>query len=277
MTRNQFRKLFRATGPAVLPVIHVTDVPQTVRNVRAALAEGAQGVFLINHDFPKDGLIPIIGRVREAFPSAWLGVNFLGVTGLEAFPILGELEAKGVQFDAYWADDARIEESGTEQAEAEAITAARAQSGWTGLYFGGTAFKKQREVAAADWGRAAEAACRHMDAVTTSGVATGEAADVSKIETFREACGDHPLAVASGVTPENVHLYASLVDAILVATGINQEGDFYNIDRSRLRRLITAVRGQALSDRPAADKRDDRDDRWYLPLMAPNTKGPKFA
>ncbi len=277
MNRDEFRKSFRSTGPAVLPVIHVTDVPQAVRNVRAALAEGAHGVFLINHDFQKEDLIPIIGRVREAFPALWLGVNFLGVTGLEAFPILGELEAKGVHVDAYWADDARIDERVSEQAEAQAIDAARASSGWSGTYFGGTAFKKQREVDAADLGRSAETACRHMDAVTTSGIATGEAADLSKIETFRAACGDHPLAVASGVTPQNVHLYAGLVDAILVATGINREGDFYNIDPARLRKLIVAVRKHALADNSASDGGNDRDDRWYLPLMAPNTKGEKFA
>ncbi len=274
MTRTEFRKAFRSAGPAVLPVIHVADVPQAMRNVRVAIAEGAHGVFLINHDFPREDLLPIIERVREAFPSVWLGVNFLGVTGVDAFPILGELQDKGIQVDAYWADDARIDEGAEAQTEAQAIDAARAASGWRGLYFGGTAFKKQREVTPSDYGLAAEMACRHMDAVTTSGTATGEAAELAKIETFRTACGDHPLAVASGVTPDNVDLYAGLVDAILVATGINHDGDFYNIDPARLRRLIKAVRDHALT---GGVEPDDRDDRWYLPLMAPNTKGPKFA
>ena len=241
MTRTEFRKAFRAAGPAVLPVIHVANVQQALRNVEAAQSEGAQGVFLINHDFPQEDLVPIMERVREAFSSLWLGVNFLGVTGRDAFPVLGELQTRGVQIDAYWADDARIDERETSQDEAGAIDAARAASGWNGLYFGGTAFKKQREVASKDYAAAAGIACRHMDVVTTSGVATGEAAELSKIEVFRAACGDHPLAIASGVTPENVHLYARLVDAVLVATGINHEGDFYNIDPTRLRDLLAKV------------------------------------
>ena len=248
MNRTEFRKFFKVAGPAVLPVIHVADTGQALRNARVALAEGAQGVFLINHDFSPEELLPAIRDVRQAYPSLWLGVNFLAVTGRDAFPMLGALQAEGVMVDAYWADDARIDERADRQTEALEIDAVRADSGWTGLYFGGTAFKKQREVDPADHALSAQIACRHMDAVTTSGVATGRAADISKIETFRAACGAHPLAIASGVTPENVHLYAPLVDAILVATGINHDGDFYNTDPARLRQLVSRVREIALGD-----------------------------
>ncbi len=242
MDRRAFRKLFKTLGPAVLPVIHVLNAEQAIRNVRAIMGEGAQGVFLINHDFSRDELLPVIEHVRGSFPELWLGVNFLAVTGRHAFPILGDLERQGILVDAYWADDARIDENVETQTEAEEIDRIRAKSFWSGLYFGGTAFKKQREVAPADYGRSAEIACRHMDVVTTSGIATGEAADLAKIAAFREACGDHAIAIASGVTPENVHHYAREVDAILVATGINHDGDFYNADPARLRQLVTNVR-----------------------------------
>lgn len=242
MDRTAFRKLFKSLGPAVLPVIHVLDGDQAIRNVRVIMGGGAQGVFLINHDFARDDLLPVIEQVRTAFPALWLGVNFLAVTGKDAFPVLGDLERRGFPVDAYWADDARIDERAGIQEEAEEIDRVRADSGWSGLYFGGTAFKKQREVAPEDYGRAAEIACRHMDVVTTSGIATGQAADLAKIGTFRNACGDQAIAIASGVTPDNVHSYANEVDAILVATGINHEGDFYNADPARLERLMANVR-----------------------------------
>lgn len=85
-----------------------------------------------------------------------------------------------------------------------------------------------------------------MDVVCTSGVATGHEADVAKIETFRAAIGDIPLAIASGITPENAKRYAGLVDMILVATGINYEADFYNIDPARLDALlvVTNIQGE---------------------------------
>ena len=83
MERGVFHKLFKTgAAPAVFPVIHVQNFEQAKRNVTVALREGAQGVFLINHDFFAAKLLPIIKQIRAAFPYLWLGVNFLGVTGM---------------------------------------------------------------------------------------------------------------------------------------------------------------------------------------------------
>lgn len=237
MNRQQFHGHFSCHGPVVTPVIHVTDIDQVFRNIRLALDEGAHGIFLINHDFGIPPFLPIVRQTREAFPDLWLGVNFLAVTGRDAFPILGELEAEGCRIEAYWADDARIDERTAIQAEAEEIAETRRLSGWSGLYFGGTAFKKQRPVDPADYERSARLATGYMDAVTTSGIATGHEVDLAKIADFRRGIGDHALALASGVTPENVTQYRD-VDCLLVATGINREGDFYNIDPRRLATLL---------------------------------------
>jgi len=128
-----------------------------------------------------------------------------------AFPILGELQAEGCKVDGYWADDARMDER---------------------------PFKKQRDVDPAQYGKSARIATKYMDVVVTSGVATGHAADVGKIDTFREHCGDTALGLASGITPENAGQYADAVDLFMVATGINHDGDFYNIDPERLKRLM---------------------------------------
>ena len=70
--------------------------------------------------------------------------------------------------DGYWADDARIDETRRSPAEADEIAGARAGSGWTGLYFGGTAFKKQRPVDPAHYEQAAKiAATRTRNAKST--------------------------------------------------------------------------------------------------------------
>lgn len=235
MDRSKFRDMFKAHGPAVLPVIHVLETERTLTNVDILTELGAPGCFLINHDFEVATFLPIVRQVRAARPELWMGVNFLGVTGLDAFPRLAALEKDGIRIDAYWADDARIDERRIEQPEAQAIDAARA--GWSGMYFGGTAFKKQRPVAEADYGTAARIACDWMDVVCTSGLATGIEADDSKIETFRQAIGNRALALASGITPVNAHRYAS-VDAFMVATGINYDDNFYDIEPARLAHLL---------------------------------------
>lgn len=240
MQRNAFHKLFKSAGPVVLPVIHVLDTPRTLRNVREVIGAGAAGCFLINHDFAPDLFLPIICDVRAAHPSLWMGVNFLAVTGKVAFPMLGKLAQEGVFVDGYWADDARIDEHG-ENAEARDIAQIYQDSGWSGLYFGGTCFKKQRDVNPEYYGDAARAACPFMDVVTTSGAATGQAADVGKIDTFRTAIGDKALALASGVRLENAHTFSD-VDCFMVATGINETGNFYDIDPVRLDALMQVTR-----------------------------------
>ena len=72
----------------------------------------------------------------------------------------------------------------------------------------------------------------------------GHAPDLTKIARFRASIGEAPLALASGITPENAGLFAADVDCFLVATGINHPGDFYNIDPARLAALLQAVGAQ---------------------------------
>lgn len=241
VTRADFHKLFKAPGPVVLPVIHVLDTERTLKNIDVLIRAGAAGCFLINHDFEMDGLPPILRDVRARHPGLWMGCNFLAVTGKDAFPVLGQLQAEGCMVDGYWADDARIDETKRKPAEADEIAATRGASGWTGMYFGGTAFKKQRDVAPEMYETAARIAATRMDVVTTSGVATGEEADLTKIEDFRRGIGDTAMALASGITPENATSYRD-VDAFLVATGINQPGNFYDIDPDRLNALMAITR-----------------------------------
>ncbi len=277
MHSHIFHKQFKTVGPAVLPVIHAQDDEQIDRNIEIAVRCGAQGVFLINHDFDVTRFLPLVERCRQAHPLLWLGVNFLGVTGRDAFPILGDLEFRGLAIDAYWADDACIDEQHESQAQAGEINIVREESGWSGIYFGGTAFKKQRAVDPADYLRSGQIAAQWMDVVITSGVATGEAAEIEKIETFRQGVGTGALAVASGITPENVHDYAPYVDAILVATGINLPQDFYNLDRTRLSRLIDNCRCSAVQQNNSGSPDGEANKRSYLRLMAPTVKGDAFA
>ena len=189
--------------------------------------------------------------MRQQFPDLWIGVNFLAVTGKVAFPILANLQNEGTRVDAYWADDARIDEQqdADGQSEATEIQIIKRECGWNGLYFGGTAFKKQREVEPSDYARSATLACNLMDVVTTSGIATGHSADIGKIQTFRDACGETPLALASGITPENVSEYLPYVDGVLVSTGINIKDDFYNIDPVRLAKLMELAKQERAHDR----------------------------
>ena len=243
MNRSELAKNFETNGPVVLPVIHAINDKQVFSNVVRLLDCGCTGFFLINHDFKYPEFLPIIRNTKDRFPDVWIGVNFLGITGDIAFPILENLKFDGINVDAYWGDDARIDEKKPldRQIEAENILRVHATSEWKGLYFGGTAFKKQRVVDPKDFYVSAQLACHFMDVVTTSGTATGIAPNITKIHAFREACGTSALALASGVTEENICAYSPYVDVFLVATGVNFEGDFYNIETRRLNRLMKKI------------------------------------
>ena len=238
MNRVEFHDFFGDNAPIILPVIHVIDHDQTANNIETLIDAGISGCFLINHDFGVDKFLPIIRSIRSCYTDFWIGLNFLAVTGRDAFPVLATLGKQGCRIDAYWADDARIDEREDQQIEADEIQNIRKQTGWNGLYFGGTAFKKQRKVKPANYTKSALIAGGFMDVVTTSGIATGNAAEISKITTFRSALPNKPIALASGITPENAADYA-MVDCFMVATGINIADDFYNIDPAKLGLLIS--------------------------------------
>ena len=227
----RFRQVF-TNKHVVLPVLHVTSLAQARRNAQIAKDAGADGVFLINHAIGSDALLSIHAGVAELLPGWWIGVNCLDLDPETVFSRISS-RVSGV-----WVDNAMIQEGQDEQPDAEAVLKAQAANGWTGLYFGGVAFKYQRHVN--DLRTAAQTARRFMDVVTTSGPGTGKAAQVQKIRTMKAALGDFPLAIASGITPDNVQDYLPYSDCYLVATGIGSS--FEDLDPALVKRLVETVR-----------------------------------
>lgn len=218
------------TKTKVLPVIHVLTEAQALDEVAKAKDCDADGVFLINHSSPWTHLRGVFDSAHSQFPTFPIGVNCLDLRPSEMFEAFPDV-------DAIWVDNAGINERADEQPLAEQILEARKD--FEGLYFGGVAFKYQRAVS--DVERAASIATEYLDVVTTSGPATGSPASPDKVRLMKEAIGDeHPLAIASGVTPENVETFLPHVDYILCATGISD--DFHTLNAERTKQLIEKVR-----------------------------------
>jgi hypothetical protein len=231
MTDARYRTRF-GTTPRVFIVIHAEDAGQAERNADIAHAAGADGVFVINHAISGEALRPIADHLRTRWPDWFIGANCLDRAPAQGFELLGG----GV--DALWSDNAAIDERCTDQPAAAAILAAQRQHAPTALHFGGVAFKYQRQPD--DLAAACAAAVPYVDIVTTSGPGTGLAADVVRIRAMRAALGAAPLAIASGITPENVGDYLPYTDAFLVATGVSIS--FTELDAARVQRLVQRVR-----------------------------------
>lgn len=229
-----FKEVF-SNKHVILPVIHVETKEQTLKNAEIAKEAGVDGVFLISmKGMSHQDLLKMHKMVKKEFATWWVGVNYLDLPAICVFENLNN-KVNGV-----WADNARIYEFLNEQIYAEQIAQARKKSDWQGLYFGGVAFKYQENVNNVK--KAAAIAKYYMDVVTTSGDYTGSAPDLRKIELMKEGVGHSPLAIASGISPENVKNYLQYADCFLVATSLLKPGT-EDFDSSRVKKLIEVVRG----------------------------------
>lgn len=233
---------------AFFPVIHIDTQDLALVNAQIAVEAGAQGVFLINHGRSSDHRLPYIAMaIRQNFPKLWIGANFLSMIPFDAQDFVNTLEAS-YHFEGLWVDDAMVDESLAEDdpnQDAMRLAEQRKSMAWSGLYFGGTAFKYQRPVAEKDLPTAARIASRYTDVVVTSGPGTGLEADINKIKLMKEALGDFPLGIASGITLQNVDHYLPYVNAFLVSTGIcmndGRGEDFYRFDAKKVKPLADRI------------------------------------
>ena len=210
----------------LLPVIHPTSRDAAMRALDVARESGADGVFLIDQGMEAEDVLWLLAdRLRDQ-PDFWLGMNWLGRPPqrvVEEF--FDYVEYGSVLPGGVWSD------------RAEALMD---RGRWCGLYFGGVAFKYQPQpVDLREAVRLARA--DGVDVVTTSGPATGQPASLDKVLRFREALGDRPLALASGVSAGNVRAFLPHVDAFLVASSI--ERGFGVLDPDKVRQLADLVHG----------------------------------
>lgn len=211
MSTNRYRTQFPQKH-TVLPVVHVTSLEQALRNVGIAQQAGADGVFLIGHDLWWTALSAIHVEVKEAFPDFWVGVNFLDLTPEQALRV-----GSGRKLHS---DELRIPTQGI---WTDNYSHAPRPDNFNGLSFGGVAFKYQ--IQPTNLVLNSQDAKQYMDVVVTSGTGTGKAPNVEKIKTMKEAIGDFPLAIASGITTKNVVDFLPYADCFMVATGISSSDD----------------------------------------------------
>jgi predicted TIM-barrel enzyme len=213
-----------------LPVVHVLDEQTTYRNLELLQNCGADGVFLISHGtMYADELINHRNDVMCRF-DMWMGINFLDLNPYQAFTRMnngfdGKLYGA---LDGIWTDNAGVEDDNTAYADKLQSVTGNLKSG---IYFGGVAFKYQKLVK--DLTKVTQLARNYVDVITASGEGTGKAANLDKIITMHEAAEGFPMAIASGVTPDNVDLYLPYIGAFLVATGISVDENNFDLEKTK--------------------------------------------
>lgn len=221
----------------VLPVIHYESDEQVLRNAQIAVDAGCAGVFLIHMDGEdqklsladrdiqaRKRLSPVTRDIKTRWPNLLVGINYLGMCPAEAVRINIE-----DGFDMTWTDAQLSHSRAAPWGLADRVRAAQVAN-VEHLVFAGVAFKHQRDESHPE--HAAVRAHEFGFIPTTSGPATGVAAEVRKIASMRQALGAAPLAIASGITPENVREFAPHLTHVLVATGVSSS--FYEFDFEKL-------------------------------------------
>ena len=231
---SNYHRLF--PNKALFCVIHTESVVQTLRNAQIAFGEGADGAFLIDHTGCLS-LRDVYCAVRAQYQAEWIGLNFLGRHLWSNNLNAGSIEG----LSGLWVDNAGY---GTVHGgqygpsfPAKVAQRLRNLSGFSGIYFGGVAFKYQRVIV--DSAEEASEIVPYVDVVTTSGSATGKPPQSEKISQIRKAIGDQPLAIASGMTERNIKSFLGLVDCFLVATGISRSQT--ELDPSRVRKMARII------------------------------------
>ncbi|MCC6646372.1 MAG: BtpA/SgcQ family protein [Polyangiaceae bacterium] len=83
------------------------------------------------------------------------------------------------------------------------------------------------------------------DAIVVSGRATGARVDVARLIDAREAAGDAPVLIGSGLTPDDAEALCPLIDGAFVGTWLKRDGALSNpVDEGRVRALVEATRGR---------------------------------
>lgn len=229
-TKIVFPGLQLANRLKTYPVIHFLNRQLALSEVGVARDAGADGVFLISHQGDDATLIDVAQQARDAHPGFPIGINLLSRSAEDA---VHATVAHGLPM--VWADDMGVSSAGLSQ---EGVRLAALACSYPGLmFFASVAFKYQAPEPRPD--EAARQALAAGFLPTTSGAGTGQAPDVGKVASMSAAAGGL-LAVASGMTPENIATFAPYLSHCLVATGIGH--DEHRIDFEKLVRFIAASR-----------------------------------
>lgn len=209
----------------VYPVIHHRDDATTLSEARIAYEAGADGVFLISHLGNNNDLIPLAVNIKKLF-NFKVGLNFLGNDAMDTAKIV---KANGL--DMVWSDYCGLSSEGLSLEGYELHF--WSQYNPTIEIFASVAFKYQAHEPNPPL--AAELAKKNGFIPTTSGYGTGHAPTVEKIESMSKAT-DGLLAVASGMTPDNIEDFKDHISHVLVSTGISL--DEYHFDKEKIVKFI---------------------------------------
>lgn len=255
--------------PLLLGMVHVQALPGTpfarlplpdivgiaVGEAEMLIKAGFDGVILENmHDRPylkgpvgpeiTAGMTAVAVGVRQALgPLVPVGIQILAGANREALAValaagLSFIRAEGFVF-AHTADEGWIEACAGDLLRERRRLGTDHIKIWADIQKKHSAHSVTADLTIDDWAHGAD--FFGADALILTGSRTGVAADAAQLHEVKQACS-LPVAIGSGLTPDNAHLFMA-ADAWIVGSWIKQDGRWENpLDPARLRRMVTVAR-----------------------------------
>lgn len=212
---------------------------------------GAHGIMLENYGdrpFPPEECDPattaamaIVAREVAREIGLPTGVNLLRNCALQALAVAHTAGALFIRVNAY--SQAIVTDQGLIQPVAHRLQAYRRYLGAHDiLVLADVNVKHAAPLSPRSLGEVVEETLERggADAVIITGSKTGSPPSVEELREAKDAAGDRPVLVGSGLTPENAPRLMRLADGAIVGTYFKEGG---RIRRDRVQRLVEALRG----------------------------------
>lgn len=211
----------------LLPVIHVIDINQTIKNIDIIIECECDGIFLVNHELEYKIYFDIVKKIKVLYPNLWIGINCIS---LKPFEIFNYIEPNII--DGLWVDNAYITDTDKPQNIAEYMLHYFSKNKFTGLYFGGISSKYNYQ--AKDLALQTKNAINYIDIITSSGNSTGEPINIEKLKIIYDKCKDtNYIGICSGISLDNYEDIISYCNIFIVNTHFCDD-EIFNIEKLKL-------------------------------------------
>jgi predicted TIM-barrel enzyme len=202
---------------------------------------GAHGLILVNNGFRvRHDSNPTLGKIaleiKHRYTTALIGINPLDLDTVDAVTYTPST------LDMLWTDIGGIKEEN--DLTFLDLKTEKELKKFVPKYWGSELFKVGEPPI--DPEAVAQCASKSFDAFITSGTATGISPDVKKIKQIRQWIGVEPLlGIASGMSPQNVHLFLDYADIFIVATslcvGDGKGANFWHYDSDKIKSFRSVI------------------------------------
>ena len=255
----------------ILGMVHVQALPGTPKHENSlskiyqkALAEaqvyydnGLAGIIIENmHDIPYQNrsvgpeitaTMTVVARaLRNKFPEWTIGVQVLAGANKEALAIahscgLDFIRAEGFVY-GHLADEGYIDADAGELLRYRKMIGADQVKVYCDIKKKHAAHALTNDLGIDEIAKAAKFFL--ADGLIITGSATGEEASVDELNILNQSNLELPILIGSGISAENVSLYVSKADFLIVGSSFKKDSFWSNdIDEERVKRFMDIVRG----------------------------------